>query len=117
MIGAVAGIGELRTRFDLPRPEIDHVLYGTTIVTNAVPEHGAAVTGTVWRSVGRAGVQRPPANSLRGEEHGGVPRLLQRLLVSFQPRLILRRDQLAGACAAADVRIVDEGRDCPVVAQ
>jgi hypothetical protein len=47
---------ELRTRFDLPRQEIDHVLYGTTIVTNAVPEHGAAVTGTVWRSVGRAGV-------------------------------------------------------------
>jgi N-methylhydantoinase A/oxoprolinase/acetone carboxylase beta subunit len=56
MIGADAGIGELRTRFDLPRQEIDHVLYGTTIVTNAVPEHGAAVTGTVWRSVGRAGV-------------------------------------------------------------
>jgi len=29
-------------------PETDHVLHGTTIGTNAVPEHGAAVTGTVW---------------------------------------------------------------------
>jgi N-methylhydantoinase A/oxoprolinase/acetone carboxylase beta subunit len=45
--GVITGVSELCERFDLSRREIDHVLHGTTIATNAVLEYNGAVTGMV----------------------------------------------------------------------
>src|SRR5262247_2510977 len=45
--GVITGVGELCERFGLARGEIDHVLHGTTIATNAVLEYNGAVTGMV----------------------------------------------------------------------
>src|SRR5882672_4745759 len=45
--GVIMGVGELCERFGLARTEIDHVLHGTTIATNAVLEYNGAVTGMV----------------------------------------------------------------------
>jgi N-methylhydantoinase A len=45
--GVVIGVGELCERFGLARGEIDHVLHGTTIATNAVLEYNGAMTGMV----------------------------------------------------------------------
>jgi len=45
--GVVTGVSELCQRFGLARGEIDHVLHGTTIATNAVLEYNGAVTGMV----------------------------------------------------------------------
>ena len=45
--GVITGVGELCARFDLAPMEIDHVLHGTTIATNAVLEYNGAVTGMV----------------------------------------------------------------------
>jgi N-methylhydantoinase A/oxoprolinase/acetone carboxylase beta subunit len=45
--GVVTAVGELCERFGLARGEIDHVLHGTTIATNAVLEYNGAVTGMV----------------------------------------------------------------------
>jgi N-methylhydantoinase A len=70
--GVVAGIGELCTRFDLPRGAIDHVLHGTTIGTNAVLEHDGAVVGMIttagYRDIVHIGRhQRPQHYSIRQE--------------------------------------------------
>ena len=45
--GVIAGVSELCARSGLVRQEIDHVLHGTTIATNAVLEYNGAVTGLV----------------------------------------------------------------------
>jgi N-methylhydantoinase A/oxoprolinase/acetone carboxylase beta subunit len=45
--GVITGVSELCERFGLLRGEIDHVLHGTTIATNAVLEYNGAVTGMV----------------------------------------------------------------------
>jgi N-methylhydantoinase A len=45
--GVITGVSELCERFSLARTEIDHVLHGTTIATNAVLEYNGAVTGMV----------------------------------------------------------------------
>src|SRR6266849_1749622 len=45
--GVIMGVGELCERFGLARGEIDHVLHGTTIATNAILEYNGAVTGMV----------------------------------------------------------------------
>ncbi len=70
--GVVVGIGELCSRFDLPRETIDHVLHGTTIGTNAVLEHDGAVTGMIttagYRDIVHIGRhQRPQHYSIRQE--------------------------------------------------
>ena len=46
-LGVVEGIAELCRRNDLAPAQIDHVLHGTTIATNAVLEHDGAVTGLI----------------------------------------------------------------------
>jgi N-methylhydantoinase A len=45
--GVLSGVSELCERFGLLREDIDHVLHGTTIATNAVLEYNGAVTGMV----------------------------------------------------------------------
>ena len=45
--GVITGVSELCERFGLLRGDIDHVLHGTTIATNAVLEYNGAVTGMV----------------------------------------------------------------------
>jgi N-methylhydantoinase A/oxoprolinase/acetone carboxylase beta subunit len=45
--GVVTGVSDLCERFGVVRREIDHVLHGTTIATNAVLEYKGAVTGMV----------------------------------------------------------------------
>ena len=45
--GVITGVSELCERFGLSRGDIDHVLHGTTIATNAVIEYNGAVTGLV----------------------------------------------------------------------
>ena len=45
--GVITGVSELCERFGLAREDIDHVLHGTTIATNAVLEYNGAVTGMV----------------------------------------------------------------------
>ena len=45
--GVIQGIHEICRRFDVDRGEIDHVLHGTTIATNAVLEYKGARTGMV----------------------------------------------------------------------
>src|SRR5918911_466556 len=45
--GVITGVSELCERFGLSRGDIDHVLHGTTIATNAVLEYNGAVTGMV----------------------------------------------------------------------
>ena len=45
--GVILGVSELCERFGLVRGDIDHVLHGTTIATNAVLEYNGAVTGMV----------------------------------------------------------------------
>ncbi len=45
--GVMAGLIELCERNGIDRTEIDHVLHGTTIATNAVLEHKGAVTGMI----------------------------------------------------------------------
>ena len=45
--GVIIGVSELCERFGLLRGDIDHVLHGTTIATNAVLEYNGAVTGMV----------------------------------------------------------------------
>ncbi|HSX78805.1 MAG TPA: hydantoinase/oxoprolinase family protein [Candidatus Saccharimonadia bacterium] len=45
--GVITGVSELCARFGLLRGDIDHVLHGTTIATNAVLEYNGAVTGMV----------------------------------------------------------------------
>ena len=45
--GVITGVGELYERFGLARGEIDHVLHGATIATNAILEYNGAVTGLV----------------------------------------------------------------------
>lgn len=45
--GVITGISALCARFGLAHPELDHVLHGTTIATNAVLEYKGAVTGMV----------------------------------------------------------------------
>src|SRR6516165_3272322 len=45
--GVISGVSELCERFGLAREDIDHVLHGTTIATNAVLEYNGAVTGLV----------------------------------------------------------------------
>ena len=45
--GVMNGLLELCERNGIDRAEIDHVLHGTTIATNAVLEHDGAVTGMV----------------------------------------------------------------------
>jgi N-methylhydantoinase A/oxoprolinase/acetone carboxylase beta subunit len=45
--GVITGVSELCERFGLLREDIDHVLHGTTIATNAVLEYNGAVTGMV----------------------------------------------------------------------
>src|SRR5215471_7934400 len=45
--GVISGVSELCERFGLLRGDIDHVLHGTTIATNAVLEYNGAVTGMV----------------------------------------------------------------------
>ena len=70
--GVVAGIAELCARFDIPREEVDHVLHGTTIATNAVLEYKGAVTGMIttegYRDIIHIGRhQRPQHYSIRQE--------------------------------------------------
>jgi N-methylhydantoinase A len=45
--GVVDGIRELCQRFSIAADEVDHVLHGTTIATNAVLEYKGATTGMV----------------------------------------------------------------------
>ena len=45
--GVLSGLAELCERNAVDRTEIDHVLHGTTIATNAVLEHNGARTGMV----------------------------------------------------------------------
>ena len=45
--GVILGVSELCERSGLVRGDIDHVLHGTTIATNAVLEYNGAVTGMV----------------------------------------------------------------------
>ena len=45
--GVLEGLSQLCDRFDIARPEIDHVLHGTTIATNAVLEYKGAASGMV----------------------------------------------------------------------
>jgi len=64
--GVVSGIRELCQRNSLPLAEIDHVLHGTTIATNAVLEHDGAVTGMItnegFRDVLHIGRHQRPQN-------------------------------------------------------
>ena len=45
--GVIQGMVEICERFDVSRSEVDHVLHGTTIATNAVLEYKGAKTGMV----------------------------------------------------------------------
>ncbi|MGI9332189.1 MAG: hydantoinase/oxoprolinase family protein [Gammaproteobacteria bacterium] len=45
--GVLDGLSQLCDRFDIARSEIDHVLHGTTIATNAVLEYKGAKSGMV----------------------------------------------------------------------
>jgi N-methylhydantoinase A len=68
----ISGIVELCARHGLQREEIDHVLHGTTIGTNAVLEHRGAVTGMIttagYRDIVHIGRhQRPQHYSIRQE--------------------------------------------------
>ena len=79
--GVIMGVGELCERFGLARGEIDHVLHGTTIATNAVLEYNGAVTGTHSRWVGTRRValryvsSSPPFSTVRATftAHGAAP--------------------------------------------
>lgn len=45
--GVLQGLTEICERFDVPRAEIEHVLHGTTIATNAVLEYKGARAGMI----------------------------------------------------------------------
>ncbi|MBT3536656.1 MAG: hydantoinase/oxoprolinase family protein, partial [Rhodospirillaceae bacterium] len=45
--GVIQGMLEICARFDVDRGDVDHVLHGTTIATNAVLEYKGATTGMV----------------------------------------------------------------------
>jgi len=50
-----------------------------------------------------------------GECHDRMQRLIERPLIGFEPWLTIGRDQIARARTAADLGIVDTGRDRPLV--
>jgi N-methylhydantoinase A len=64
--GVINGIRELCRRNSVPAADIDHVLHGTTIATNAVLEHDGAVTGMItnegFRDVLHIGRHQRPQN-------------------------------------------------------
>ena len=64
--GAVAGISELCERFGVAPGEIDHVLHGTTIATNAVLEYDGVKTGLItnqgYRDILHIGRHQRPQN-------------------------------------------------------
>ena len=65
-IGAIDGIRDLCTRYDLDPAAIDHVFHGTTIATNAVLEHDGARTGMIanrgYRDILHIGRHQRPEN-------------------------------------------------------
>ncbi len=46
-VGVIAGLQEICDRADIARDDVEHVMHGTTIATNAVLEYDGAVTGMV----------------------------------------------------------------------
>jgi N-methylhydantoinase A len=64
--GVIRGIAELCDRERVPRDQVEHVLHGTTIATNAVLEHAGARTGMIttagYRDIVHIGRHQRPQN-------------------------------------------------------
>ena len=81
--GVLQGVVELCKRHDIPRGDVDHVLHGTTIATNAVLEHDGAATGMItsegYRDIVHIGRHQRPQNYSIQQE------------IPWQDRLLVRR--------------------------
>jgi N-methylhydantoinase A/oxoprolinase/acetone carboxylase beta subunit len=108
--GVVDGIRELCQRFGIAADEVDHVLHGTTIATNAVLEYKGATTGMVttmgYRDILHIGRhQRPQHYSIMQEiPWQDRPLVRRRHRKVVRERLIPPRGEVLVPLDEADVR-------------